>query len=128
LTQQTLLRFMSPPNCRGGDGCSDNNSSHIEQLNADSPRNTSFLYKSSCASSLEVHHENLLSEDECSSPRISETCDEPFLLDTSFEGNHMLDTYIVGRKFCDNVALEQGTEVTLSRDTQNVKDNNAIKV
>lgn len=100
----------------------------MEPLNADSPSNTHILYMSSRASSLEANHEGMISEDECSSPRVSETCNEPFLLETSFEGNNMLDTYIVGRKFCDNAKLEQGTQITLLRDTQNVKDSNAIKV
>ncbi|KAF3323748.1 fanconi-associated nuclease 1 [Carex littledalei] len=130
LTQRTLLHFMSPPNCKRGDNCIDPNSSCMEQLNADLPSNTHMLCTSSSSSNLEANHKDLISVDECSSPRLSETCDEPFLLETSFEGNSstVLDTYIVGRKFCGDVELELNMRIILLRDTQNVKDSNAIKV
>eukprot|EP00268_Persea_americana_P059824 TRINITY_DN7387_c0_g1_i9.p1 TRINITY_DN7387_c0_g1~~TRINITY_DN7387_c0_g1_i9.p1 ORF type:complete len:975 (-),score=160.16 TRINITY_DN7387_c0_g1_i9:347-3271(-) len=39
-----------------------------------------------------------------------------------------LETYIVGRKFADEVELNQGTLISLLRDPKNVKDPNAIKV
>ncbi|XP_020520348.1 fanconi-associated nuclease 1 homolog isoform X2 [Amborella trichopoda] len=39
-----------------------------------------------------------------------------------------LDTYIVGRRFCDDVDLKEGTCVSFVRDPENVKDHNAIKV
>ncbi|KAJ4755960.1 zinc ion binding/nucleic acid binding/hydrolase [Rhynchospora pubera] len=130
LSQQTLLQFMSPPSCkRGGNGIGVN-SLDMDLVNADPPTNECILYTSSCASSLEENHEDLISVDECSSPRNSETRSAPVLPETSFEGNSstVLDTYIVGRKFCDNVELEQDTQIILTRDTQNVKDSNAIKV
>ncbi|KAJ4762387.1 zinc ion binding/nucleic acid binding/hydrolase [Rhynchospora pubera] len=130
LSQQTLLQFMSPPSCkRGGNGIGVN-SLDMDLVNADPPTNECILYTSSCASSLEENHEDLISVDECSSPRNSETRDAPVLPESSFEGNSstVLDTYIVGRKFCDNVELEQDTQIILTRDTQNVKDSNAIKV
>ncbi|KAJ1697006.1 hypothetical protein LUZ63_005518 [Rhynchospora breviuscula] len=130
LSQRTLLQFMSPPTCKRGDNGIGINSLDMDPLNVDPPTNECILYSSSCASSLEENHEDLISVDECSSPRNSETRDAAVLPETSFEGNSstVLDTYIVGRKFCDNVELEQDTRMILMRDTQNVKDSNAIKV
>lgn len=40
----------------------------------------------------------------------------------------LLDTFIVGRKFADDTELIIGAMVMLSRDSENVKDPNAIKV
>ncbi|VFQ92312.1 unnamed protein product [Cuscuta campestris] len=39
-----------------------------------------------------------------------------------------LDTYIVGRKFGEEIELKHGARILLSRDRENVKDLNAIKV
>lgn len=90
------------------------------------------LYTSTTSSNLQPNHEDFISvdENECTSPTLSETCHQPFLLETSFQGNSstVLDTYIVGRKFCGDVELQQDTRITLLRDAQNVKDTNAIKV
>ncbi|XP_020253347.1 fanconi-associated nuclease 1 homolog isoform X2 [Asparagus officinalis] len=38
------------------------------------------------------------------------------------------ETFIVGRKFHDNIQLQQGCQLFLSRDPQNAKDKHAIKV
>ena len=40
----------------------------------------------------------------------------------------LLKTFIVGRKFSDEVKLNCGARITLLRDPNNVKDYNAIKV
>ncbi|XP_043722626.1 fanconi-associated nuclease 1 homolog isoform X2 [Telopea speciosissima] len=39
-----------------------------------------------------------------------------------------LETFIVGRRFSDEVELKQGASISLSRDSNNPKDPNAIKV
>lgn len=39
-----------------------------------------------------------------------------------------LETYIVGRRFANEVELKQGVSISLLRDSENVKDPNAIKV
>ncbi|XP_078172244.1 zinc ion binding/nucleic acid binding/hydrolase isoform X2 [Carex rostrata] len=123
LTQPTLLHFMSPPICNPNTSC-------IDQPNAHLSTNTHMLYATTTTSNLEANHEDFISVDQCTSPTLSETCHQPFLLETSFEGNSstVLDTYIVGRKFCADVELEQDAPITLLRDAQNVKDTNAIKV
>ncbi|KAJ6809425.1 fanconi-associated nuclease 1-like protein isoform X1 [Iris pallida] len=46
------------------------------------------------------------------------------------DANYMgtLETFIVGRKFHDNVELQQGASISIIRDPQNTKDRHAIKV
>ncbi|KAL6976268.1 phosphodiesterase I [Sarracenia purpurea var. burkii] len=44
------------------------------------------------------------------------------------ESTIVLNTYIVGRKFSDEVKLNPGATITLLRDPDNIKDLNAIKV
>lgn len=39
-----------------------------------------------------------------------------------------LETYIVGHKFCGEVDVAQGDSISLSREPENLKDPNAIKV
>ncbi|XP_059310582.1 fanconi-associated nuclease 1 homolog isoform X2 [Lycium ferocissimum] len=53
-------------------------------------------------------------------------CVEP--LEDDDNSKILLDTFIVGRKFGDDIELTIGAMVMLSRDSQNVKDPNAIKV
>lgn len=54
------------------------------------------------------------------------TCVEP--LEDDDNSKILLDTFIVGRKFADDTKLIIGAMVMLSRDSENVKDSNAIKV
>ncbi|XP_055814033.1 fanconi-associated nuclease 1 homolog isoform X2 [Solanum dulcamara] len=54
------------------------------------------------------------------------TCVEP--LEDDDNSKILLDTFIVGRKFADDTELIIGAMVMLSRDFENVKDSNAIKV
>ncbi|KAF5199410.1 Fanconi-associated nuclease 1-like protein [Thalictrum thalictroides] len=57
----------------------------------------------------------------CTMPKL-DTCS------TSDKSVEVLETYIVGRKFSDEVEFKQGNAISLSRDPNNSKDPNAIKV
>lgn len=54
------------------------------------------------------------------------TCVEP--LEDDENSKILLDTFIVGRKFADDTELIIGAMVMLSRDFENVKDPNTVKV
>ncbi|GJN29527.1 hypothetical protein PR202_gb17755 [Eleusine coracana subsp. coracana] len=41
---------------------------------------------------------------------------------------HLVDTVIVGRKFHENIELQEGARIIVERDPQNAKDHDAIKV
>ncbi|KAJ3675670.1 hypothetical protein LUZ60_004712 [Juncus effusus] len=130
LTQCTLLQFVSSPKLKKVND-------QIDKTSKEPINRPIFCANNICDESTEITQDSSICEDKCDSPVIQDRPDdEPILLDdqinmleTKDENLSMvLETYIVGRKFCDSVEIKQGASIILMRDPQNSKDQNAIKV
>ncbi|KAL8139730.1 hypothetical protein V2J09_005751 [Rumex salicifolius] len=74
-----------------------------------------------------THEINYKNTDASTSPNVEmSSCSIESILDLVTES--VLETYIVGRRFVEEVDLTSGLDIFLLRDPDNIKDSNAIKV
>lgn len=78
---------------------------------------------------LDVCNDGLLSEAPLAGVNVADNGKMSVITETGDADSRVaLETFIVGRRFYDDVELQQGAKITISRDSQNAKDKHAIKV
>ncbi|XP_020111866.1 fanconi-associated nuclease 1 homolog isoform X1 [Ananas comosus] len=158
LTQRTLLQFKFSPHSkiqRSLDDLDQNeeNVADTEPFDEDKSRNRLVSCRYNTAEStgqnsstsgpsdhpnnfqyiLDVCNDGLLSEAPLAGVNVADNGKMSVItIDSSETGDAdsrvALETFIVGRRFYDDVELQQGAKITILRDSQNAKDKHAIKV
>nr|CAD1836469.1 unnamed protein product [Ananas comosus var. bracteatus] len=133
LTQRTLLQFKFSPHSkiqRSLDDLDQNeeNVADTEPFDEDKSRNRLVSCRYNTAEST---GENSSTSGPSDHPNnfqyILDVCNDGLLSKAPLAGV-ALETFIVGRRFYDDVELQQGAKITVLRDSQNAKDKHAIKV